>query len=447
MAAYGHYKKDQLVAVNLTSNQSAVAIGRLVRSSEDLYMCGGHGACVKILHVFGDKLWGIEPSVTLQIPQCEAVMEIPKDDDFPALGAPTKKKAASIEVPNKEKEDNEQEIINKTEDLEISTEPNEVTVDVEEQEPSTSAVPEVVDMDSVLRRAFLTALKMDGKNLTLPLLTSNFYRVHVLPAAEQQIDLKQTSYKKFSKFLAEMVDKGFLVVREESKGVEKIFSIDFEHPDLVNFIPNSTSAEKDDSKAQLFHVAMTELYTVTDETVPFFTKLNFKKGDGIASTQIKKMLKEYISKNQLPYVGSSKQIRLDVTLSEICKLEEAMFDDVYHTVLAKMHHTYEMRGKNQLSSNKPPIQMTLATRSGNKKVTLVSNLEAYGIIISEFAKACKVGAAASTAVVRLPHQKQDQLQVQGNQIRFLHNLLTETYKIPPRQIQGLDLAKKEKKKK
>ena len=89
--------------------------------------------------------------------------------------------------------------------------------------------------------------------------------------------------------------------------------------------------------------------------------------------------------------------------------------------------------------------MSLATRSGNKKVTLVSNIECYGIIVPEFIKLCKQGAAASTTIVKLPNQKREQLQIQGNQVRFIFNLLTETYKVPPKCILGLELAKDGKK--
>lgn len=91
---YGNYKKGQLVAINLTFNKSAVGVGVLTRSSDDLYMAGGHGTAVKPVHLFGDKLWSIEPSVTLQIPTETTVSaaNISSNDDFPALGAEPKKK-------------------------------------------------------------------------------------------------------------------------------------------------------------------------------------------------------------------------------------------------------------------------------------------------------------------------------------------------------------------
>lgn len=70
-----------------------------------------------------------------------------------------------------------------------------------------------------------------------------------------------------------------------------------------------------------------------------------------------------------------------------------------------------------------PITMIISNRSGNKKVTLVDNLELYGISIHEFAKQCQHGVAASTTVSHLPGKKSQQLLVQGNQIHFIYKLL------------------------
>lgn len=71
-----------------------------------------------------------------------------------------------------------------------------------------------------------------------------------------------------------------------------------------------------------------------------------------------------------------------------------------------------------------PITLTVAMRSGNKKVTLIDNLELFGIKIPEFAKECQHGVAASTSISRPPGKKSDQLLVQGNQVIFVYNLLT-----------------------
>lgn len=70
-----------------------------------------------------------------------------------------------------------------------------------------------------------------------------------------------------------------------------------------------------------------------------------------------------------------------------------------------------------------PINIKVETRSGNKKVTLIDNLELFGIKLTEFSKECQHGVAASTTTSKLPGKKYDQLMVQGNQVLFVYNLL------------------------
>lgn len=450
MNMYGRFKKGQLIAINLTSNESAVGVGVLTRSSDDLYMCGGHGSAVKMLHIFGDKLWGHEPSLVLQIPD-KAPAKL-TEDDFPALGAEPSVKTKATENPSSNGEEvNKAENDEKQNQESESLQNNELTENLENLEIQPEPEPDAVAVaDRILKNAFLTALKHHGKEITLPLLTSNFYRLHVVPEAKTQIDLKKTKYKKLSNFLNEMIDEGFIVVREETKGVDKIISIDYEHPELVNFIADAKSPTEDQENGHqpLYHSEMTELYLVTDAVVAFFTKLNYKRGEGISSVQVKKVLREYVSKNNLPIADPvKKSIKLDECLQQICGRTEAPLETVYNIILSKMKHTYEMRSTKDVPKNKPLIQMSLATRSGNKKVTLVSNIECYGIILPEFIKLCKQGAAASTTIVKVPNQNREMLQIQGNQVRFIFNLLTETYKIPAKNILGLDLAKPVKKKK
>lgn len=448
-------------------------------------MSGGVGIGVNVLHVFGDKLWGLDTSVSLQVPFLGAGLEMPAEEDFPALGEESKSKVQSVEpivktpvtshVKNEEfpilgsgprrkvkatlvagvteklsdlfvNERKEQNLLstNNHDNNHNDVQDDDVVVDDTEEK-----IEEELNHDELLQRAFFTALKRDGKSLALPLLTSTFYKRHVLPASEKPIDLKKTSHKKFSKFLSEMSANRFITVKEEQKGIEKITHVNLSHPDLVDFIPKpSLKDENTEKKNNLFVTEMTELYLVTDETVKFFAPFNITIGDGLESNQIKKMLKEYVCNNKLQSPINPRIIQINEMLCTVSGRElngSIPFEELLSIILSKMTHSFEMRSKNEVKSKNQTIQMSLATRSGNKKVTLVSNLEAFGIRLNEFEKACKLGVAASTTVTKLPYQKGEQLLVQGNQIRFIYKLLTDTYKIPGKNIVGLDLAKKEKK--
>lgn len=454
-SSYGNYARNTVVAVNLTSNRSVIGVGQLARSSDDLYEARNTGVCVRMLHVFGDKLWNLEPSHVLQIPNAGATVKVPKLDDFPELGeAMAKPKKSAPKEPETVVAD-----VTVDDDLpQIEADLNNVVV-CDENEFDTSADADEPSPDDKLRNAFLMAIKKMGKNPPLPLLTSNFYRCHIL-TVDASIDIKHTSYKKLSKFLHEMAAKNYVTVKEETKGVEKITAFNTQHPDIVNLIlrvdthrqqPADGGEPTNDS---LFVTEMKELYIVGDATMKFFNTFDVKCGEGIEPAQVKKYVKDYVCNKKLQDPTNIRTIHVDEMIRETCELNADVkvipFDQLLSLITDKMEHSYAMRNKNELktSGKTATIKMTLATRSGNKKVTLIDHLEMFGIRLPEFAQACKIGVAASTSIIRPDcpgNSNKGQLLVQGNQIRFVYKLLTETYKIPPKYINGLDLAKKEKK--
>lgn len=442
-----------MVAVNLTSNRSVVGVGLLAKSSEDLFQARNSGICVKMLHVFGDKLWNLEPSHVLQIPNAGATVKVPKLDEFPELGAAVSKPKKSSPIESKATVDD----ANIEEIVRLETDLNNVELS-DTNEIAKSATADETSPDEKLKHAFLLAIKKMGKNPPTPLLTSNFYRCHIL-TADESIDIKLTSYKKLSKFLHEMAASGYLTVKEETKGVEKITAFNTQHPDIVNIILRvetqqqlpETGVTTTDS---LFVTEMKELYIVTEAAMKFFNTFDVKCGEGIESAQVKKYVKDYVCNKKLQDPANIRTIHVDDMIRETCELNDDVkaipFDQLLTLITDKMEHSYAMRNKNELktSGKTATIKMTLATRSGNKKVTLIDHLEMFGIRLPEFAQACKIGVAASTSIIRPDcpgNSNKGQLLVQGNQVRFVYKLLTETYKIPPKYINGLDLAKKDKK--
>ncbi|XP_055694680.1 eukaryotic translation initiation factor 2D [Lutzomyia longipalpis] len=403
--AWGCISRGDVVAVNLTSNTHVCAVGIFSQSSNDLYLNGGNGVCVEILHVFGDKLWAIEPTACSQIPVGKCAVPELTETDFPELGAENAQRR--IDTGSLTSKDDHIELDNSVGVIDEV----EGTNQKEEQSP-----------DDVLKKAFLTALKFDRQKLTLPLLTSTFYANHVQVVAPENFNIKDTSYKKFTKFMQQMVEEGFL--EKKSSNID------------------STPA---DLPIQLL-TAMTKLYIVSDATFAFFSIYSHKSGKGLQENEIEKHLMQYVKKRNL-IQENGKLIKLDEVLAGICggqvnSLES--YNTVLQDILAKMPANFEMRAKER--DKVLNIQISLSTRKGNKKVTLVSNLDSHGIFIPDFANRCKVGVQASTTVIQTATAKGDTLLIQGNQVRFVYNLLTETYRIPKGKVSGLELAGKEPKK-
>ena len=102
--------------------------------------------------------------------------------------------------------------------------------------------PEVIieelDLDVILEDAFIRACKTTAKKAEFPILTSNFFRVHVVPACPPYcptLDVKKTKWKKLSKFLAEKQTEGIITIKEPKKGVETITDINQDHPRILQF--------------------------------------------------------------------------------------------------------------------------------------------------------------------------------------------------------------------
>jgi translation initiation factor 2D len=66
------------------------------------------------------------------------------------------------------------------------------------------------------------------------------------------------------------------------------------------------------------------------------------------------------------------------------------------------------------------------------QVTLIHNLEVYGIDLGEFAHSVQKGVACSTSVTPLPGKQQGkEVLVQGNQIHYIEQLLTGRLSFTP----------------
>lgn len=117
----------------------------------------------------------------------------------------------------------------------------------------------------------------------------------------------------------------------------------------------------------------------------------------------------------------------DPHLANLCKNSDSVtWEELMEKILKSMKSCYKITTKEEEKINKgkiEPIKITVETRTGNKKVTLIDNLELFGIRMSEFAKECQHRVAASTSINKLPGKKSDQLLVQGNQVNFIYNLL------------------------
>uniref|UniRef100_A0A4W4DWU2 Eukaryotic translation initiation factor 2D n=1 Tax=Electrophorus electricus TaxID=8005 RepID=A0A4W4DWU2_ELEEL len=329
--------------------------------------------------------------------------------------------------------------------------------------------PFTEQMDSLLFQCFLHALKIKVKKSELPLLTSTFLRKHMAACCPKgkHLDIKKSSFKKLSKFLQCMQKEHSLVrVKELSKGVDSIVEVDWKNPELCSFCipedwePPEEAVEGDGSSELPYQPpVITPLYGVTSRLEPLFQDAHRKKGAVLQASEVRTIITDYVKRNDLVLESNKSYVSINPVLCD-CLLEKSEYQDVellkwedlLSRVLSRMQACHQLLFPGQVpvvrKGQVEPIDINVASRGSNKKVTIIKNLEGFGMDPVVVAETLQHRVQASYVLHDIPGAKDRQLvQIQGNQVQHVGKLLLEQYQIPRKYIQGLDKAPKLGKKK
>ncbi|XP_077190916.1 eukaryotic translation initiation factor 2D isoform X3 [Paroedura picta] len=471
-----------LCAITLVGNRAPVAVGVSTMSTVEMLAAGMKGKGFTVLHTYMDQLWSFGDKTCLPTilslegePGTEHAEEEEQDDK----SEEGKVSENSLPVDSSLPTDIGNMSLNETmEGAEVggNEEPSEDGA-AESVEEGNLDDPQVLEdsrspqeqMDALLHQCFFHSLKCKVKKSELPLLTSTFLRNYMFSCCPkgQQIDIKKSSYKKFSKFLQLMQQQKILQVKELSKGVESIVDVDWRHVSIRSFVvPEIASSESpaQDSKGadgeQLYHPPeIIPLYGVSSKMAPLFQESGYKKGSTLSSSEVRSAVINYVKINELVEETNKNFVKVDPILcdcllnkSEQNEISKLKWDDLLSRCLDQLQpfHQVTFAGHEPIvrKGNIDPIDITIAQRSSNKKVTIIKNLELYGLDPQAVANILQQKVQASATVTTLPGTKdRAQVQIQGNQINHLAKLLLEDYQIHRKYIQGLEKAPKTGRKK
>ncbi|XP_055931703.1 eukaryotic translation initiation factor 2D-like isoform X2 [Argiope bruennichi] len=429
-------KPNDICAVRIIGNKAAVAVGKALMSKDELCQEGVKGKAVSIIHCYKDNLWLSGEQIDLPILPEEESMELPEILENVNLSDTTASEDAPNEVSDSLPESDNHAAVNDLADDEVSKE-NEI-------------LPNYT-MDEILHHSFFTTLKVTGKKITLPILTSTFYSSHVLKSCppDLNLDIKKTTYKKLSVFLKKMQKEGLVLIKELSKGVESIVSINLENQSIKSYsiepsfkLHLNSEKEKTVEEVPSSNIQgnykfplVTELYVISAQVKVLFEKYNLRKGDTIPVTTVREVLKRYAKENSLQNENNPREVILDPILSDcVAKRGECVntmtWEQLQEVIVSKMPHAYQIEFENKdpivKKGKLEPINVAVDTRTGNKKVTLITNLETYGINPEKLAQHVQVAVAASTSITSTQSGKGTLVLIQGNQkfIKYPEN----TYK-------------------
>ncbi|XP_078297388.1 eukaryotic translation initiation factor 2D isoform X2 [Panthera onca] len=457
-------QKGDLCAIALLGNRAPVAVGVAAMSTAEMLTSGLKGRGFSVLHTYQDHLWrsgdkSSPPSLAplaLDPPDLSEEKESVQAD--PALQGDLRRLTLEGEEENGE-------VQRMCEEKSLSEASEDPSVRGLNPDPTDSKTLQE-QMDELVQRCFLHALKCQVRKADLPLLTSTFLGSHMLSCCPEgrQLDIKKSSYKKLSKFLQHMQQEQIIQVKELSKGVESIVAVDWKHPRITSFViaePSPTSQTiQEGSREQPYHPPdIKSLYCVPASMTLLFQESGHKKGSILEGGEVRMIIINYVKRNDLIDADNKNLVKLDPILCD-CILEKneqhtvmkLPWDSLLTRCLEKLQPVYQVTFPGQEPIVKKgricPIDITLAQRASNKKVTVVRNLEAYGLDPCSVAAILQQRCQASATVTPAPGAKDSlQVQIQGNQVHHLSRLLLEEYQLPRKHIQGLEKAPKPGKKK
>lgn len=470
--------RGTLCAITVVGNRAPVAIGIAIMSTAEMVAAGMKGKGFTVLHTYLDHLWGSGdktcPPTIVPLEAEPAEVEGSEDETQEDEGEESKVPENSHSVDPTLQTDAEH--LSTKGDIQSSEvgekeDPSENGEVETAEEENRDVLQEVEDnrsrqeqMDRLLHQCFFHALKCKVKKSELPLLTSTFLRNYMFTCCpkDQHLDIKKTSYKKFSKFLQSMQQQKILQVKELSKGVESIVVVDWRHESIRSFIvpetetsaPPIQDCKSGDGEPPYHPPEIIPLYGISSKMAPLFQESGYKKGHTLSSSEVRSAVISYVKTNELVDETNKNFVKINPVLCD-CLLNKLEYNEIsklkwddllsrcldqlqpYHQVTFFGHAPVVRKG------NIDPIDISLAQRSSNKKVTIIKNLELYGLDPQGVANVLQQKVQASATVAPLPGSKDRvQVQIQGNQINHIAKLLLEDYQISRKYIQGLEKAPK-----
>lgn len=358
-------------------------------------------------------------------------------------------------------------------------------------------VPTTAEVDKAFHQAFLFSLykaKQSNKGpnygFDFPLQPSFLIANMVQPNLvhqSQHYNIKKTSWKNAKKYIKHLDKSGLVKSKDRNGGETVILGVDFDHQQIVTFVPyklpspkaddakqstagsatDGTSSSSDPSKSQKLVIKI--CYRASSKLVP---DLLSSKTDFYTAQQISSALKSYI--DQRPELGgqSSSSITLDAFIANNIlgsnpayaqedsrvtsmgrinrgALQKRILDD---NRLCQPFYVMERSGS-EASDQKPKpglpphINIVIEKRTGTKVVTRLSNLEPFFINPNLLAPELQKKCAGSCSVGQLQGGKTGLLEItiQGDQSKILTSDVLPKRGVDAKWIDVVDKTKPKKK--
>jgi predicted RNA-binding protein (TIGR00451 family) len=387
------FKKGQIVCVVAAGNPTPFAIGIMEGKVEE------KGKACKIVHIFNDFLWRW------------AKWRIP--DGF------TSTKIKKVRIVK------EGEIVEKV----------QVPVEVPE-------IPEMTQkrLEEIIVHCFVLALKNFCPQESLPVdFGFVFGKMIQVKPTDFHLDLKKSDrFKKSSKFLKDMEEEEICKAKEFGINSFCVTSINRNHPLYLD-----CEVLKVPEPIKLVPSTKLKIQFVYKGKLPFLDKNRHYTKDEISSLLIDWLKEKGQNEKVIKVTKDIHEVLPKLNSGEIQrkKLLDLMIDLLTCFYAIDWPDGHRALGKGEIPVLKIHSQMIM----GNKKITKVWNLKAWGFPHEEFAKECKT--KFSTAVTfedrnENINRKEAELEIHGNVGTSLSDYLRVEYAIPGKYLEVTGLKEK-----
>ncbi|KAK4934204.1 hypothetical protein LTR28_010808 [Elasticomyces elasticus] len=305
------------------------------------------------------------------------------------------------------------------------------------------------------------------------------------PEEAAQLQIKKSSYKNLKKFIKSLDKQGVLKSKERDGHETTVVDIDFEDQTISDFKPYPIPKKETQASGNLGHGATAQATASTDagdssvgqklriityhrpkeKLANIFSSASNASGGLYTSAEIRPIITSYIESENIVSLTNKRLVQLNPSLAnavfdgsspldkEVIAKGSVPRDALIDRIVASCSPFYAIV-RNDASDAKtrsggpPKIRITLETRSGNKKVTKISGLEAYFIPPQPLADELRKVCAGSTSVERLegssPRAPVMEIMVQGPQKDAVVKAL-EKRGVQRNWIETLDKTKGKKK--
>jgi translation initiation factor 2D len=467
----GTLRQGDLAAVFAPGNPAALAVGVVALSGAEAAARGGKGRLMEVAHVFGDCLWALTPPAAAT-PNAgftrQAVAPLPGYEE--AEGPPSDWEDG---------DDDGDEDTPKDEDAPpVDDAPLPHLPADEAAPPPPPALASAAETDALLDLALLQALKLRISDGELPLSASTAWAQHVLPSrpAGATVDVRRSSHRKVSAFVAAKAAQGWLSAKEDKRSGELVITgVNRRHPALLAHTPHAAadaeenaagvaaaSSSMNDASAAPPPLHIEELVVPSAATKAIFAAVGVADA-ALGEKAATEALWAYCGANCTGTPSQAGAVVLDPQLCDalyngVLKKGEPAPTELLRPALAAAFLARCARGRRVWRGSGgppvpppplqrgalPPLHLAIANRAGGKKVTLVRGFEAYCIEAESLAAQLKERFAAACAVAELPRAEgaaggsravpPAELTLQGDKAVALASLLEQRWGVPRRCI-------------